>query len=73
MNIFEFLNKPYKSWIPKKLDKKVEKMGKLGWDFVSVLWKGKYKGRKCKVILKAFFSFVFGTYDRKAFEERAEG
>ena len=47
-------------------------MGKLGWDFVAVLWKGKYKGRKCKVILKAFFSFVFGTYDRKAFNKRAE-
>lgn len=35
MNIFEFLNKPYKSWIPKKLDKKVEKIESIEIDIVS--------------------------------------
>lgn len=47
-------------------------MGKLGYDFLLVLLKGKYKWKKIRVILKAFFSFVFGTYDRKAFKERAK-
>lgn len=46
-------------------------MGKLGYDFLCVLIKGKYKREKCVVILKAFFAFVFGTYDRKAFRNRA--
>ena len=32
--------------------------------------KGKYKLKKMGVILKAFFAFVFGTYDRKAFRDR---
>ncbi len=45
-------------------------MGKLGLDFFLVLFKAKYKGKKMKVILKSFFSFVFGTYDRKSFRER---
>lgn len=47
-------------------------MGKLGYDFFGVLFKGKYKLKKMGVILKAFFAFVFGTYDRKAFRNRAE-
>lgn len=47
-------------------------MGKLGLDFFAVLFKAKYKMRKIKVILKAFFSFVFGTYNRKNFRERAQ-
>ena len=47
-------------------------MGKLGYDFLMVLVKGKYKWKKMRVILKAFFSFVFGTYDRKSFENRAK-
>ncbi len=46
-------------------------MGKLGYDFFVVLFKGKYKVKKMGVILKAFNSFVFGTYDRKAFKNRA--
>lgn len=46
-------------------------MGKLGYDFFGVLFKGKYKLKKMGVILKAFFAFVFGTYDRKAFRDRA--
>lgn len=46
-------------------------MGKLGFDFLMVLIKGKYKFKKMGVILKAFFAFVFGTYDRKAFKNRA--
>ncbi len=46
-------------------------MGKLGWDAVRVLLLGKYKGKKLLAILRAFFSFVFGTYDRKSFKERA--
>lgn len=46
-------------------------MGKLGYDFVLVLLKGKYKLKKMGVIIKAFFAFVFGTYDRKAFKNRA--
>lgn len=45
-------------------------MGKLGFDFFAVLFKGKYKGKKMKAILKAFFSFVFGTYGRRNFKER---
>lgn len=47
-------------------------MGKLGYDFLRVLLKGKYKGKKCMVIVKAFLAFVFGTYNRKAFRNRAE-
>ena len=47
-------------------------MGKLGYDFLGVLLKGKYKRKKCAVILKAFFAFVFGTYDRRAFKNRAK-
>lgn len=47
-------------------------MGKLGYDFFGVLFKGKYKLKKMGVILKAFFVFVFGTYDRKAFKNRAK-
>lgn len=47
-------------------------MGKLGYDFLGVLLKGKYKLKKMAVILKAFFAFVFGTYDRKAFRDRAK-
>lgn len=47
-------------------------MGKLGYDFFGVLFKGKYKLKKMGVILKAFFAFVFGTYDRKAFKNRAK-
>lgn len=39
--------------------------------FYMVLFKGKYKLKKIGIILKALFSFVFGTYDRKAFKNRA--
>lgn len=46
-------------------------LGKLGVDFLMVIFKGKYKLKKMGVILKAFFAFVFGTYDRKAFRDRA--
>ena len=45
-------------------------MGKLGFDFLMVLLKGKYKGKKCAVICKAFFAFVFGTYGRVSFRNR---
>ncbi len=47
-------------------------MGKLGFDFWAVLFKGKYKFKKMGVILKAFFSFIFGTYDKKSFKNRAD-
>lgn len=47
-------------------------MGKLAYDFLGVLFKGKYKIRKMGVIIKAFFAFIFGTYDRKAFNQRAK-
>lgn len=47
-------------------------MGKLGYDFFGVLFKGKYKLKKMGVIIKAFFAFVFGTYDRKSFNNRAQ-
>ncbi|UNT95028.1 glycosyltransferase family 2 protein [Allobaculum mucilyticum] len=47
-------------------------MGKLGYDFVNVIFKGKYKFRKMGVILKAFNAFVFGTYDRNSFKHRSE-
>ena len=47
-------------------------MGKLGYDFLVVLFKAKYKGKKMKVILKAFYNFIFGKYDRKSFRERAK-
>lgn len=46
-------------------------MGKLGFDFLMILLKGKYKLKKIAVIIKAFFAFVFGTYDRKKFKNRA--
>lgn len=46
-------------------------MGKLWYDLFLVLIKGNHKIRKMKVILKAFFSFVFGSYDRKAFKRRS--
>ena len=46
-------------------------MGKLGYDFLGVLLKGKYKLKKMRVIIKAFFAFVFGTYDRKSFRNRS--
>lgn len=46
-------------------------MGKLAYDFFGVLFKGKYKLKKMRIIVKAFFSFVCGTYDRKAFRNRA--
>ncbi len=46
-------------------------MGKLAYDFIMVLFRGKYKMKKMGVICKAFFSFVFGTYGRKSFRERA--
>ncbi len=46
-------------------------MGKLGWDALGVLLFGKYKAKKLAAIFKAFFSFVFGTYDRKSFKDRA--
>ncbi len=46
-------------------------LGKLGFDFWVVLFKGKYKFKKMGVILKAFFSFLFGTYDKKSFKNRA--
>lgn len=46
-------------------------LGKLAYDFFGVLLKGKYKAAKIKVIFKAFFAFLFGTYDRKAFRNRA--
>ena len=47
-------------------------MGKLGYDFLMVLLKGKYKAQKCGIICKAFFAFVFGTYGRKSFMDRAK-
>lgn len=47
-------------------------MGKLGYDFFAVLFKGKYKIKKMKAIIKAFFAFVFGTYGRKSFENRGD-
>lgn len=47
-------------------------LGKLGYDLLGVLIKGKYKLKKMGVILKAFIAFVFGSYDRKAFQDRAQ-
>ncbi len=47
-------------------------VGKLGYDFFSVIFKGKYKLKKMGVICKAFFGFVFGTYGRKSFKNRAK-
>ena len=47
-------------------------VGKLAYDFFGVLLFGKYKLEKIKVILKAFFAFAFGTYNRKAFRNRAK-
>ncbi|WP_051211876.1 glycosyltransferase family 2 protein [Butyrivibrio fibrisolvens] len=46
-------------------------MGKLGWDALAVLVRGKYKFRKLSAITRAFFSFIFGTYGRKSFKERS--
>ena len=45
-------------------------LGKLAYDFLAVLFKGKYKFRKMKVILKAFVNFAFGGYDRESFRNR---
>lgn len=45
-------------------------MGKLGYDFFKILFRGKYKLKKMGVILKALFSFMFGTYGRKEFKNR---
>ena len=45
-------------------------MGKLGYDFILILIKGKYKKKKMRVILKAFFAFVTGSYGRKSFANR---
>ena len=47
-------------------------MGKLGYDFMVILVKGKHKCKKLRVILKAFFNFVFGMYDRKSFTDRGK-
>ena len=47
-------------------------MGKLGFDFLMVLLKGKHKLKKMGVIIKAFFAFVFGTYGRESFRNRAK-
>ena len=57
----------YENWLYRFLC-----MGKLFYDLLAVLLKGKYKAKKSGVILKAFFSFVFGTYGRSAFRHRAE-
>ncbi|SFC98309.1 glycosyltransferase family 2 protein [Butyrivibrio sp. YAB3001] len=46
-------------------------MGKLFWDALGVLIKGKYKTKKIKAIFGAFFSFVFGTYGKESFRARA--
>lgn len=46
-------------------------LGKLFYDFCLVITKGKYKGKKLRVILKALISFVLGLYDRKDFENRS--
>ena len=56
----------YENWLYRFLC-----MGKLAYDFFGVLFKSKYKLRKMGVILRAFFAFLFGTYDRKAFKKRA--
>lgn len=47
-------------------------MGKLSYDFLMVLLKGKYRIKKCGVIIRAFFAFVFGTYGRKDFKNRGK-
>lgn len=47
-------------------------MGKLFYDSVRVLAKGKYKGKKLKVICKAFFNFVFGRYGKESFRNRSK-
>lgn len=57
----------YENWLYRFLC-----MGKLGYDFVRVLLFGSHKLAKMGVILKAFFAFVFGTYDRRSFRERAK-
>lgn len=46
-------------------------MGKLGYDFLMILFRGKYKLRKLHIIVKAFFCFICGTYDKKSFKNRA--
>ncbi len=46
-------------------------LGKWGWDLLRVIAKGKYKMQKIGVMFRAFFSFVFGTYGRKDFKNRA--
>ena len=45
-------------------------MGKLFYDAVRVLVAGKYKLKKLGVLTKAFFNYVFGSYDRKSFRDR---
>lgn len=46
-------------------------VGKMGYDFFGVLFKGKYKLRKMGVIFKALGAFIFGTYDRRSFKNRS--
>jgi GT2 family glycosyltransferase len=47
-------------------------VGKLWFDFLMVILKAKYKTKKMKVIVKAFFTFVFGTYNKKSFKNRSK-
>lgn len=47
-------------------------LGKLGLDFFLILFKSKNKWEKIKVIFRAFFAFLFGTYDKKSFRNRAK-
>lgn len=46
--------------------------GKLGWDFFMVIFKGRYKGKKLGVIIKAYFNYITGAYGRKSFRNRAK-
>lgn len=45
-------------------------MGKLFYDALMVLFKGRHKGKKIKVIAKAFVAFVFGKYNKQSFNNR---
>lgn len=45
-------------------------MGKLWYDFLMVILKGKYKWKKMGVIVKAFLCFLLGTYGRASFSNR---
>ncbi len=45
--------------------------GKWGWDLLNVILKGKYKAKKIRVMFRALFSFIFKTYNCKAFRNRA--